>query len=225
MKRMMLRRRVLMASLMNSGLPLSDLPEGSLVAINESGSPVLFYLAKHDYESGLNGAGRTLLVRKDCYDTRVWHSSNNNAYATSDIDSWLNGDYKALLDYEAQAAIGTTQFYYTNPDKEVTTLDRSIFLLSVTELGKTANFANVEGTSLPIASTLQIANLNGSSVIQWTRTRNTYGTTSAYSLKADGTVYTYNCSKTECSRPCFTLPADATVNPEPNADGSYTLTI
>lgn len=50
MNRMMLRRRVLMASLMNSGLPLSDLPEGSLVAINESGSPVLFYLAKHDYE-------------------------------------------------------------------------------------------------------------------------------------------------------------------------------
>ena len=40
MNRMMLRRRVLMASLMNSGLPLSDLPEGSLVAINESGSPV-----------------------------------------------------------------------------------------------------------------------------------------------------------------------------------------
>ena len=38
MNRMMLRRRVLMASLMNSGLPLSDLPEGSLVAINESGN-------------------------------------------------------------------------------------------------------------------------------------------------------------------------------------------
>ena len=30
MNRMMLRRRVLMASLMNSGLPLSDLPEGSV---------------------------------------------------------------------------------------------------------------------------------------------------------------------------------------------------
>ena len=34
MNRMMLRRRVLMAYLMNSGLPLSDLPEGSLVAKN-----------------------------------------------------------------------------------------------------------------------------------------------------------------------------------------------
>ena len=27
------------------------------------------------------------------------------------------------------------------------------------------------------------------------------------------------------SRPCFTLPSDATVNPTQNADGSYTLTI
>ena len=76
MNRMMLRRRVLMASLMNSGLSLSDLPEGSLAAIDESGSPVLFYLAKHDYESGLNGAGRTMFVRKDCYDERKWNSNN-----------------------------------------------------------------------------------------------------------------------------------------------------
>ena len=49
MNRMMLRRRVLIASLMNSGLPLSALPEGSLVAINESGSPV--------YEEALNVLG------------------------------------------------------------------------------------------------------------------------------------------------------------------------
>ena len=84
MNRMMLRRRVLMASLMNSGLPLSDLPEGFLVAKNESGSPVLFYLAKNDYESGLNGAGRTLFVRKDCYDERKWNSNNANFTLPSD---------------------------------------------------------------------------------------------------------------------------------------------
>lgn len=51
-----------------TGTPLSDIPEGTLVKINESGSPVEFYVAKHDYETGLNGAGRTLLVRRYCYD-------------------------------------------------------------------------------------------------------------------------------------------------------------
>lgn len=50
MNRMMLRRRVLMASLMNSGLPLSDLPEGSLVAINEKGS------IDHDYVTSKLGS-------------------------------------------------------------------------------------------------------------------------------------------------------------------------
>lgn len=34
-----------------SGIPLSSMPEGSIVKINENGSPVDFYVAKHNYES------------------------------------------------------------------------------------------------------------------------------------------------------------------------------
>ena len=55
---------------------------GSIVKLKENGVLVDFYVAKHDYENGLNGSGRTLVVRKDCYDTRQWHTSNVNAYAT-----------------------------------------------------------------------------------------------------------------------------------------------
>ena len=58
----------------------------STVKLKENGVLVEFYVAKHNYESGLNGSGRTLLVRKDCYDQRQWHGSNVNAYATSAID-------------------------------------------------------------------------------------------------------------------------------------------
>ena len=47
-----------------SGIPLSDYAEGDLIKLNEGGSPVDFYVAKHDYESSLNGAGRTLVDRK-----------------------------------------------------------------------------------------------------------------------------------------------------------------
>lgn len=214
--------------LYSSGLPLSALPEGSLVAINESGSPVLFYLAKHDYESGLNGAGRTLIVRKDCYDKRQWHSSDVNAYASSTIDSWLNGDYKALLDSKVQSKIGSTKFYYTpgNGNTTVTTLERAIFLPSVTELGKSHTDGNTEGTELPIASSLWPTeqSTNGS---DWTRSPVTNNKTKAISLGFLFAVTTVasKCTNTYKARPCFTLPADATVNPEPNADGSYTLTI
>lgn len=76
---------------------LSTKVAGSIIKIKESGSPVEFIVCKHDYESELNGSGRTLVVRKDCYDNRQWHSSNVNAYATSDIDAWFNSTYKTYL--------------------------------------------------------------------------------------------------------------------------------
>lgn len=217
--------------ILSSGLPLSSLPEGALVAINESGSPVLFYLAKHDYESGLNGAGRTLFVRKDCYDKRKWNSKLENAYASSTIDSWLNGDYKALLDQKVQSEIGTTVFYYTpsQKDNDVTTLERSIFMLSTTELGKQGGDANAEGLALPIANTLQILPVSSLSASQWTRSpsKGNYAKVFVITYSSFGTVSASmtDCSSEKLSRPCFTLPSTATVNPQPNADGSYTLTI
>ena len=69
---------------------LGSKAEGSIIKLKENGVLVEFYIAKQNYESGLNGAGRVLVVRKDCYDQRQWHSSNINAYASSAIDTWLN---------------------------------------------------------------------------------------------------------------------------------------
>ena len=110
---------------------------GSIIQLKENGKLVSFYVAKHNYENGLNGMGRTLVVRKDCYDNRQWHSSNVNAYASSAIDSWLNSTYKNLLDADIRGVIGTTKFKYTpgNGNNTVGTLQRAIFLLSGTELG------------------------------------------------------------------------------------------
>ena len=111
------------------GTAIGNLDEGTIITLNESTSSVEFYVAKQDYESGLNGTGRVLLVRKDCYDNRAWDAGNVNAYATSDIDAWYNGTYKGLLDPDVQEAIGTTKFYYTpgNGNRTVTTLERAIF--------------------------------------------------------------------------------------------------
>ena len=216
-----IRRRMMLATL-GGGTPLSDLPVGSILKILEGGVLTDFYVSKHNYESGLNGAGRTLLVRKNCYDNRAWHSSRVNAYASSTIDSWLNGGYKQLFSSKIQADIGTTRFYYTpgNGTTTVDTLSRAVFLLSVTELGKSADLANTEGSALPIASTLQIAYLNGSAVAQWTRSPFTNGTIYACYLSAYGYVYG-DCTSAFGSRPAFTLPAKAPC--ELNADGSFTL--
>ncbi len=193
---------------------LGNKSTGSIVKLKESGVPVDFYVAKHDYENGLNGAGRTLLVRKDCYDNRQWHTSNVNAYATCTMDTWLNGAYKALFDADIQAAMGTTKFYYTpgNGTTSVTSLQRAVFLLSMTELAQSHTYANVEGSALPIAATLKIAQLNGSANTQWTRSPNTGGTGGAWRLSTDGGIYYNYCSGTYGSRPAFSLPSSLSVS-------------
>ena len=204
---------------------------GSIVKLKENGVLVDFYVAKHDYENGLNGSGRTLVVRKDCYDTRQWHTSNVNAYATSAIDTWLNSTYKNLLDADIRGVIGTTKIKYTpgNGNTTVGTLERAIFLLSVTELGRSTSYANTEGTALSIASSLQIAYLNGSAVVQWTRSPDTHNTNGAYYLNTNGNVYDNYCNDTCGSRPAFTLPStlsvsddgSVSVNTAPTISGSY----
>lgn len=188
---------------------LYDKAEGSIIKIAESGTPVAFYIAKHNYEAGLNGDGRTLMVRKDCYDLRAF-SSSNNAYANSSLDSWLCNTYLKLLDADIQSAIGTTKFYYThgNGNYTVTTLQRAVFQLSITELGESASYAKTEGSALPIASTLQIAYRNGSAVAQWTRTPRTNYSDYACYLHAGGNVGYDYYGRSYGSRPSFTLPSD-----------------
>lgn len=194
---------------------LGELAEGSLVKMNESGAPVEFYVAKHDYESELNGAGRTLVVRKDVYGSRQWNSANVNAWANCSLRNWLNEDYKAVLDADIQEAMSATTYRYTpgNNDDSVTTRSDAVFLLSLTELGQSHSKANVEGSELPIADTLKIAYLNGSTVYQWTRSPYLFLLyTQVFYLNGGGQVGTYNATSAYGSRPCFTLPSTVLVD-------------
>ena len=201
-----------------SGIPLSDYEEGAIIKLNEGGSPVEFYVSKHDYESGLNGAGRTLVVRKDVYDQRAWHSSNVNAWASCTMLSWLNSTYKSLLDSSIQEAMSTTTYRYTpgNGNWTVGTLERAIFALSLTELGQSHTYANTEGSALPIASTLRIAYRNGSATTQWTRYPYTYGANYAWRLSSNGSISNVSCYGALGSRPAFTLPSTLLFNPDTN---------
>ena len=188
---------------------LSTAQEGDIVQLPENGVLVDFYVAKQDYESSLNGAGRTLVVRKDVYDQRQWNSSRVNAYASSDLDSWFNSTYKNMLSSAISSGIGTTKIRYTpgNGNNTVGTLERAIFALSMTELGQSASWFNVEGSALPIASTLQIAYLNGSPSTQWTRSPTNSGTGAVGYMFANGEDGNDNCNGSQGSCPAFTLPS------------------
>ena len=201
---------------------LANKAVGSIIKLKESGSMVEFIVCKHDYENGLNGNGRTLIVRKDCYDTRAF-SDYNNAFSGSSMDTWLNNTWLKLLDADIQAAISKTKFYYTpgNGNNTVTTLQRAVFLLSVTELGKSASYANTEGTALSsaVCSQLAIAYRNGSAVAQWTRTPNTGGTGGVCCLYTVGSLGYSVYGHSSGSRPAFTLPSSLSVSD----DGSVSV--
>ena len=193
---------------------LGNKSTGSIIKLKENGTLVDFYVAKHDYESSLNGAGRTLVVRKDTYDDRVWDSGNVNAYASSDLDSWFNSTYKNMLDADIRSLIGTTKIRYTpgNGNNTVGTLERAIFALSLTELGQSHSYANTEGSALPIASTLRIAYRNGSATTQWTRSPSTSNTYYAWRLDSSGNFGYSVCYSSYGSRPAFTLPSSLYVS-------------
>lgn len=195
---------------------LASVAVGSIVKLNESGSPVDFYVAKHDYESGLNGPGRTLLVRKEGYQTMIWGNERVTAWASSSLLSWLNGTYKNILDADIQEAISTTTYYFTqgysgvNGSWNVLTRSDGIFQLSLTELGMSEDRANVEGSPLPIASILQVSYINGEQTIQWTRSPVVADARSVWAVNnAPSAVGYLGYKPYGVSRPAFTLPGES----------------
>ena len=205
------------------GLELSTIAEGSIVKLNENGSPVEFYVAKHNYESGLNGAGRTLLVRKDTYmegttNTVVWDSDNTGVYPACTLDGWFNSTYKAVLDDAVQTAIGTTNIYCGTAITSlvVASCARGIFALSMTELGFTdSNYIPVEGSALPIASKLLIAYFNGTATGQASRTYYRNNGNYYFLVNRSGSkVYRNKSSSEGYPRPAFTLPSTAKFDAE-----------
>lgn len=198
---------------------LGSMALGSIVYCRENGVNTPFYVAKHDYESTLNGSGRTLLVRKDCYEKRKWHSSAVNAYGSSEIDAWLETNYKAFFDADVQSAMGTTIIRYTpgNGTTSISSMGRSVFLLSATELGTgTESYLNTEGEPLSSAVivTLKIAYLNGAPCGQWTRSPYLNYTYYVWFLSSSSGASQYaSAQATDVGvRPAFTLPARCVVD-------------
>ena len=207
---------------------LGTIAEGSMLAIEENGTPVPFYVAKHNYEPDLNGEGRTLLVRKDVLsETRVWEESSSNyfvMYPDSSISSWLNSDYISLLSTSIREILSETMFEYVSSlDESILRDSEYIFLLSSDEYGIQYN---AEGEALPICNDLIIAQYEGEAVTHWTRSRtagSSLVTGTAAAIKADGTCYNYQFTSSHYVRPAFTLPNTITLSPEPNSDGYYEL--
>lgn len=194
---------------------LGSVAAGTVVKINESGAPVEFYVATQNYESGLNGPGRTLLVRKNAYGKQQWNSTSLNTWSSSTLLSWLNNTYKSFLDSWVQNLIGSTTYYYTpgNGYWNVTSKSDSVFILSAAELGQSNSEAKPEGSVLPTSDMLQTG------IICFTRTPYTGNNSSVWWLASKNYISATPCTSSINVVPVFTLPDNLYVSD----DGTVTF--
>lgn len=182
-------------------IQLGTLNEGDIFILNENGEPVEFYVAKKDYEASYN-SGRVLVVRKYGVEKGQWNLQGINAYDNSIIDTWFNQTYLKTLDEQVQVAISETNIPYT-PMRGTTTVKRinkSVFALSLTELGRSDSNARKEGSSLPIVSSLI-------GIDQWTRTQY-FNAAGVFAVTSSGSALSNNVSNNNYYyRPAFTLPS------------------
>lgn len=161
---------------------MSDMSDGSIVKVLEGGQYIDYIIAARNYESGLNGTGGTLFVRKEMLGVPAWNNTAVNAYSGSTIDTYINDNFKNALSSYVQSKIRRTKFYYTpgNGNKSLSTLSRDVFLLSAKELAYNDSYngqmwgkgCNGEGTLLPTALKIfeSCQSTNQQLYIAWTRT-------------------------------------------------------
>lgn len=205
-----------------AGTPLGSLAEGTLIKILENGAPVEFYVAKQNYEEGLNGAGRVLCVRKEPYGSVSW--GGEVPYEESTVDRAVIQYFKPRFSQLVQGWMGTTTF-----ESQVTadyggtvstsTLSRAVFVLSVKEYGAPYDSDTVRttelGSELPISNALLPVTIGGSPVTTFTRCLRT-GYWDPFAINQDGKAETMYKHGSYEIQPVFTLPATALVDQDLN---------
>jgi hypothetical protein len=219
-------------------MQIKDLAIGDgFVYLMEGSSKVKFYALSHNYESGLNGKGRTLFCRESPAGsgTHTTSAKENYRVDSNNEDTWYKNTYVNKFSGEVRKLIGMTKYIgqyvhmtYTqtgNPLKAVLygdTYESSFFPLSTAEVGG-SNFS--DGSALSSAAISRLANIltrYGNGI--WTRSpsmTNTGTSTSGYRMYyyANG-QYIYSTSGSSLSTaegtygssygylPCFTLSED-----------------
>lgn len=193
------------------GTPVGSVPEGQVITIHENGSPIEYFVARHNYESDLNGSGGTLVFRKPTTDDEVVWDSGDASYSASEIDAWLNTTFLNRLSLGAINAIRATKIESAPASSwQASVIERKIFLPSLLELGGSDNNAPIEGEMIP-ASSLIIDNgeLPGAF---WTRSNMINDSYMAYGMREDGTVYEDSKPSTNPIRPMFVLDSNADIS-------------
>jgi hypothetical protein len=208
---------------------------GSIVKIKVNGAAKDFIIVQQGnpntstYDSSCAG---TWLLMKDSYNYMKWEETWENNYASSDINSWLNGTFYNLIDADIRAVIKQVKIPYHGASSYGDTLhtganglNTKVFLLSGIEVGwtnRTDEYFPNDGAKLSyfLAGTgtnenkKRVAYRNGSAQDWYLRSPRIINTSSNNVWKvADDGSYDYdNCVNSNDIRPAFILPSTLVVS-------------
>ena len=210
----------------STGTAAGDIDVGATVKINENGQAVEHIVVHQGLPSSMYDASceGTWCLRKDIAEERAWDSGVSNVLETSDIQTYLNGDWMNRYDPDVTEAIKQVKIPYRQgggyggTDRNgANGLSCKSFLLSGREVGFTNNessyFPN-DGSKLDYfisgntssAQQRRVANLNGSATYWWLRSPYTDSTGSVWVVYSDGGCGLWNANSSYGVRPCIILP-------------------
>ena len=207
---------------------------GSIVKIKVNGAAKDFIIVHQGLPSSAydDSCTGTWLLMKDSYNYMEWNSTYENNYASSDINSWLNGTFYNLIDADIRAVIKQVKIPYHGSPLYAGTLhtganglNTKVFLLSGIEVGwtnRTNEYFPNDGAKLSyfLAGTgtnenkKRVAYRNGSAQDWYLRSPRIINTSSNNVWKvADDGSYDYdNCVNSNDIRPAFILPSTLVVS-------------
>lgn len=168
---------------------LGEQTVGSIVKLNVNGTSTEFIVVHQGlpgtmYDASCDG---TWLTTKSAYTTHSWDGTDND-YANSDIHSYLNNTFINLLDDDIKNVVKQVKIPYTSGKGNTGSvkngtngLSTKVFLLSGTEIGRTHNYANVEGAAVSYNS-----HMSKSGDLCWLRSPQTSSDKNAWTISSMG---------------------------------------
>lgn len=213
----------------STGILAQDIAVGSVVKLMESGTAVEYLVVNQGipsnsslYDASCDG---TWLLRKDCHSKGRWNRLDENEYASSVINTWLNGDFFNSLGSVEQSVIKQVKIPYcvgnltSTINSGTNGLAVKAFLLGGYEVGFTIDDDNTlpeDGAKLDYfilgtnGNTKRISYLDGDAVYWWLRSPQWRTVNLVFHVKAAGGLTNQDPTRSKDGiRPALVLPGNA----------------